>query len=123
MATTSVNGPSFLALQVDDVDRAARFYEDTVGMVRAPQSPPGAVVFATAPIAFGVRSPLPGTDLATGLPGLGVALWFACDDAPALHDRLVSEGVEIVTPLFDGPFGATFVFRDPQGYAITMHTG
>lgn len=123
MASTSVTGPSFLALQVDDVDRAARFYEDTVGMVRAPQSPPGAVVFATSPIAFGVRSPLPGTDLAVGTPGLGVALWFACEDATVLHDRLVAEGVEIVTPPFDGPFGTTFVFSDPQGYAVTMHTG
>lgn len=105
------------------MERAASFYENTVGMVRAPQSPPGAAVFATSPIAFGVRSPLPDTDLAAGLPGLGVALWFACEDARALHNHLAAEGVDIVTPPFSGPFGDTFAFRDPEGYAITMHTG
>ena len=123
MAITTVTGPSFLALQVADVERVVSFYENIVGMVRAPQSPPGAVVFATSPIAFGVRGPLPDTDLAAGLPGLGVALWFACEDARALHDHLAAEGVDIVTPPFASPFGDAFAFRDPAGYVITMHTG
>lgn len=121
MTTATVSGPSFLALQVSDVPRAAAFYEDKLGLVRAPVSPPGAVVFATSPIAFAVREPLPGVDLTSGQPGLGVALWLATDDAQALHDHLAAEGVAILTPPFDGPFGLTFVFRDPEGYAVTIH--
>ena len=61
----TVTGPDFLALQVADLERAAAFYEERLGLRRAPQSPPGAVVFATTPVAFAVREPLPGTDLAS----------------------------------------------------------
>jgi predicted enzyme related to lactoylglutathione lyase len=121
MSTTAVTGPSFLALQVRDLDSAAAFYEAKLGLTRAPQSPPGAIVFTTSPIAFAVREPLPGTDLDSGQPGLGVALWLAAKNAADLHARLDADGVPIVTEPFDGPFGLTFVFRDPDGYAVTVH--
>lgn len=114
-------GPDFVALQVHDLERAAAFYETELGLVRAPQSPPGAVVFATSPVPFAVRDPLPGVDLDDGQPGLGVALWMAADDVPGLHARLSAHGVPIITEPFDGPFGATFVLRDPDGYCVTVH--
>ncbi|WP_434439253.1 VOC family protein [Lentzea sp. E54] len=119
----TVTGPDFLALQVRDLDRAAEFYETHLGLRRLPVSPPGAVVFGTAPIPFAVREPVPGTDLdaAHPHPGLGVALWLHSDDAQALHDRLAGAGIPIVTAPFDGPFGRTFVFADPDGYVITIH--
>ena len=117
----TVTGPSFLALQVRDVESAAAFYENKIGLERAPQSPPGAVVFTTTPVPFAVRAPSPGTDLGSGQPGLGVALWFASTDAQDLHDRLAAADVPILVPPFDGPFGRTFTFRDPEGYAVTVH--
>lgn len=119
----TVTGPDFIALQVPDLERAASFYETHLGLHRAPQSPPGAVVFATTPVAFAVREPLPGVDVSArgAQPGLGVALWFAGDDAQGLHDRLVDAGVAIVATPFDGPFGRTFTFRDLDGYAVTVH--
>ena len=81
-------------------------------------------VFDTHPIPFAVREPLPGVDLgATERPGLGVALWLHTDDARALHDALSAGGVTIVAPPVDGPFGATFSFLDPDGYAVTVHDG
>jgi predicted enzyme related to lactoylglutathione lyase len=121
MTTTTVTGPSFLAIQVRDIEAAAAFYETHLGLSRAPQSPPGAVVFTTSPIAFVVRTPLPGTDLESGQPGLGVALWMAAGNAQELHDRLAADGVTILTAPFQGPFGLTFVFRDLDGYAVTIH--
>lgn len=119
----TVTGPDFIALQVRDVERAAAFYEQHLGLVRAPAGPPGAVVFRTEPVAFAVRTPLPGVELdAPGArPGLGVALWLATDDAQGLHDRLVEAGVTIAVAPFDGPFGRTFTLVDPDGYAITLH--
>ncbi|WP_433784103.1 VOC family protein [Actinomycetospora sp. CA-101289] len=118
----TVTGPSFVALQVRDLERAATFYETHLGLTRA-AGPPGAVVFATAPIAFAVREPLPGVDLdaASPRPGLGVALWLRTDDAQALHDRLSEADVPIVAAPVDGPFGRQFTFTDPDGYAITLH--
>jgi predicted enzyme related to lactoylglutathione lyase len=118
---STVTGPDFVALQVRDLEQAASFYERQLGLRRAPASPPGAVVFATEPIPFAVREPLPGTDLDAGRPGLGVALWLRADDAQALHDRLAGKGVPILTEPFDSPFGRAFVLRDPDGYAVTIH--
>lgn len=118
----TVTGPSFIALQVRDLERAADFYETRLGLRRA-AGPPGAVVFATTPIAFAVREPLPGVDLdaASPRPGLGVALWLHADDAQALHDQLSAAGVPIPASPTDGPFGRQFTFTDPDGYAVTVH--
>ena len=54
----SVTRPDFVALQVFDLDRSARFYTERFGMGRAPASPPGAMVFTTEPIAFAIREPM-----------------------------------------------------------------
>lgn len=118
---STVTGPDFLALQVPDLERAAAFYEQKLGLRRAPASPPGAVVFATKPIPFAVREPLPGTDLDAGRPGLGVALWLRAEDTQAMHDQLAAQDVPILTEPSDGPFGRTFVFQGPDGYAVTIH--
>jgi predicted enzyme related to lactoylglutathione lyase len=80
------------------------------------------VVFATEPVPFAVREPLPGVDLdAVERPGLGLSLWFRTTDAQALHDRLHAAGIPIVKAPEDGPFGRMFTFVGPEGYAITTH--
>lgn len=119
----SVTGPDFVALQVRDTERAAEFYQSKLGLRRLPESPPGAVVFATTPIPFAVREPLPGVDLdaATPRPGAGVALWMHADDAQELHDLLAAAGVQILSAPSDTAFGRAFTFVDPDGYAVTVH--
>jgi len=117
----SVTGPDFVALQVRDLERSARFYTERLGLQRAPVSPPGAVVFTTTPIPFAVREPMVDLD-ATSRLGWGVALWLkASEDIDGLHGDLAGSGVPIVTPPFDSPFGRTFAFADPDGYVITVH--
>jgi predicted enzyme related to lactoylglutathione lyase len=119
----TVTGPTFIALQVRNLERAADFYETRLGLQRTPMAPPGAVVFDTKPAMFAVREPLPGVDLdaARPHPGIGIALWLHADDAQALHDELAAAGVPIVVAPFDSPFGRTFTFSDPDGYAINIH--
>ncbi|MBA3798303.1 MAG: VOC family protein [Geodermatophilaceae bacterium] len=119
----AVTGPTFIALQVRNIERAAEFYETRLGLKRTPAAPPGAVVFDTKPASFAVREPLSGVDLdeARPNPGIGVALWLHADDAQALHDSLAADGVPITVAPFDSPFGRTFTFTDPDGYAITIH--
>lgn len=118
----TVSGPDFIALQVRDLDRSAQFYESRLGLRRLPAAPPGAVVFDTAPVPFAVREPLPGIDLdAVPQPGLGVALWMRCDAVAELHESLRAAGVPVLRAPEPGPFGLTFTFADPDGYAITVH--
>lgn len=74
-------------------------------------------------MALAVRDPLPGTDLDAGRPGLGVALWFPTPDTQALHDQLIANDVEILTPVTDSPFGPMFSFTGPEGYVLTVHQG
>ncbi|QIB33141.1 VOC family protein [Ancylobacter pratisalsi] len=114
-------GPDFIGIQAADLDAARVFYTDVVGLKVAANSPPGAVVFDTTPVPFAVRTPLVDLGDADKL-GWGVAIWFGCDDADALHDHLAEHGTPIVFPPKDGPFGRYFAFRDPFGYTITPHT-
>jgi predicted enzyme related to lactoylglutathione lyase len=78
------------------------------------------VVFETRPVPFAVREPLVDLDAVAEL-GWGVALWLKSEDVEKNHDDLVGHGVRIVTPPFDGPFGRTFAFADPDGYVVTLH--
>lgn len=114
-------GPDFIGIQVEDLDAARTFYTEVVGLKLAPHAPPGAVVFDTQPIPFAVRTPVIDISDKDRL-GWGVALWFGCDDADALHDHLVQHGATIAFAPKDGPFGRYFAFQDPFGYAITAHT-
>jgi len=77
-------------------------------------------VFATEPIPFAVREPTADLD-AAGRRRQGDALRLKADDIDRLHDDLAADGVAIVTAPFDGPFGRTFAFADPDGYVITLH--
>lgn len=118
---TTPIGPDFIALQVRDLATSSTFYREVFGFELASHAPPGAVIFKTAPIALALREPLhPLPD--TGALGVGMVLWIACEDADALHDRVVKRGGVILNALADGPFGRFFVAADPDGYAITFHT-
>jgi predicted enzyme related to lactoylglutathione lyase len=116
----AVTGPDFIALQVRDLEAAATFYEEVVGLTRAPFSPPHAVVFDTQPT-FAVRDPAPEVDLEAGPLGLGVALGLHDPEAVTLHDTVAAAGATVVQAPFEGPFGMTFVFQDLDGYHVTVH--
>ncbi len=79
-------------------------------------------MFDAKPIPLAGRKPLVDLDVAGGQLGWGAAIWFACDDADALHERLKAEGVGVLSPPKPGPFGRHFAFRDPFGHAVTAQT-
>lgn len=118
---TTPMGPDFIALQVRDLAASRKFYVEIFGFDPAPQSPPGAVVFKTAPIPLALREPIRPLP-ETGPLGVGMVLWIACADADVLHDLILARGGAILSPPADGPFGRFFVTADPDGYAITFHT-
>src|SRR5258706_407595 len=49
------------------------------------------------------------------------AVWLKADEVARLAGALADHGVPVVPPPFDGPFGRTFAFADPDGYVITVH--
>jgi predicted enzyme related to lactoylglutathione lyase len=115
-----LTGLDFAALQVSDMERSEDFYTRILGLEVDAQGPPHAIVFATQPIPFAIREP--NIDLAAANRlGWGAALWFACDDADALHSKVVEAGAPVLSPPADGPFGRFFVIADPDGYALTIH--
>lgn len=99
----AVTGPDFVALQVRHLPTSVAFYEQRLGLTRAPAGPPGAVVFATQPIPFAVREPLVDLDAVDHLCW-GIALWLACDDADALCQELPDADVAIAAEPSEGPF-------------------
>ncbi|WP_053351612.1 VOC family protein [Leucobacter musarum] len=112
----------FLSLQVRDRAASADFYERLVGLTALPAPNPVVSLFTTGGLTFAVRDLLPGTDLESGQPGVGIALWFHSDDTLRLHDRLATAGVEIAEAPTDGKFGMQFTFVDPDGYRMTVHS-
>lgn len=113
--------PDAVGLQVRDVERAAEFYRRHFGFESDPSAPPGVVLFKTDTIPFLIREPLPGTNLDAGPVGNGISISLRVEHAQALHDRLKAAGVAILLDPFDTPIGRTFMFRDPEGYALAIH--
>ena len=116
-----VIGPDFISLQVKDLEASKRFYTEHLGLSAAERSPPGAFLFDTTPVPFAIRNPIVDLSASTHL-GWGMSVWLACDDADAFYEKLKADGVTIISALQDGPFGRFFSFRDPDGYAVTLHT-
>jgi len=114
-------GPDFIGIQAEDLQAARAFYGARLGLPVL-QENPEAIVFDSKPAPFAVRKPLMDLEAAQGKLGWGIALWFGCDDADALHEELKAAGIVIAFPPKDGPFGRYFAFRDPFGYTITVHT-
>ena len=50
-------GPSFLPIQVTDIERSKAFYTEILGLEIDPKGPPHAYVFKTEPVAFAIREP------------------------------------------------------------------
>lgn len=121
MRPTAVTpSPGFISITVGDVERSAAFYERYLGAVRDTfDFGPGAVAFVGWPtFALGSGRPALPKGAATACP---IQLWWRASDAGALHDRAAADGVPILSPPVDGPFGRTFTMTDPDGYRITVY--
>jgi predicted enzyme related to lactoylglutathione lyase len=114
-------GPDFISLQVRNLAASRAFYTEVLGLTVDPQfDTPEVIVFDSTTIPFSLRQSTVNSDGAPQ-PGWGVALWIDCDNVNELHAKLEAAGATIITPPFDGPFGRTFVFADPDGYRITVN--
>jgi predicted enzyme related to lactoylglutathione lyase len=114
-------GPDFISLQVRDLSASRAFYIETLGLTEDTRfSAPDFILFDTNSIPFALREAKVNMNDAQQR-GWGMTLWIDCDHVNELHARLEAAGATIITPPFDGPFGRTFVFADPDGYRITAN--
>ncbi len=114
-------GPDFINLQVRNLSASRTFYTELLGLAEDPHfKAPGVVIFDSSTIPFALSEATVNLDEAPQ-PGWGIALWIDCDEVDALWTRLDAAGATIIKPPFDGPFGRTFVFADPDGYRITAN--
>ncbi len=114
-------GPDFLSLQVRDFSTSRAFYTEVLGLtVDERFDAPDFVLFDTTTIPFALTQAKVNLD-ETPQPGLGITLWIDCDNVDELQARMQAAGATIITPPFDGPFGRTFIFADPDGYRITAN--
>jgi len=114
-------GPDFINLQVRDLSASCTFYTEVLGLPIDPHfSAPGVVLFDSTTIPFALSESKINLDEAPH-PGWGMAFWIDCDNVSELHAKMVAAGANIIQPPYDGPFGRTFSFADPDGYRITAN--
>ncbi len=114
-------GPDFISLQVRNLSASRAFYTEMLGFtIDSRFDAPDFVLFDTNTIPFALSEAKVNLD-EVPQPGLGVTLWIDCDHVNELHTKLEAARVTIITPPYDGPFGRTLVFADPDGYRITVN--
>jgi len=107
---------NFVIFSVPNLAEARRFYTEKLGLAVAAEQP-GFIQFER-PDGSGATFAL-GED-AAAKPFQNVELWWAVEDVDATHAALVAQGVEIVDPPTDMPFGRTLAIKDPAGNTLHM---
>lgn len=80
-----------ISMRAHDVDRAVRFYRDTLGLPFLFAAPPRLAFFDCGGVRLMLSSPEPGFDHP------GSVLYFAVDDIRQTHEALTSRGVAFRT--------------------------
>lgn len=80
-----------ISMRAQDVDRAVRFYRDTLGLPFLFAAPPRLAFFDCHGVRLMLSTPEPGFDHP------GSVLYFAVEDIRAMHDTLRSRGVAFRT--------------------------
>ena len=114
-------GPDFISLQVRNLAASRAFYTEVLGLTIDQRfNTPDFVLFDSTTIPFALSEAKVNLD-EIPQPGLGVTFWIDCDHINELYAAMQTAGVTIITPPYDGPFGRTIVFADPDGYRITAN--
>lgn len=106
-----VLGLNYVMLHLPNVAEVKDFYTELLGLKIEEQNP-GFIQFER-PGGNGATLAVSNFENADALARL--ELWWFVDDAQATYDKFVKQGVEIIAPLEDKPFGRAFGVKDPSG--------
>jgi methylmalonyl-CoA/ethylmalonyl-CoA epimerase len=90
-ATSGLSQIHQISMRTHDVDRAVRFYRDTLGLPFLFAAPPRMAFFDCKGVRLMLSTPEPGFDHP------GSVLYFAVDDIRAMHNTLKGRGVAFRT--------------------------
>jgi predicted enzyme related to lactoylglutathione lyase len=93
-----ISGVSKVVIEVEDQDRAKRFWTETMG--------------------FGLGEPAEQRATPDDLPTSNVM--FGCDDLTATYEELSARGVGFPQPPEEQPFGSWSMFDDAQGNRFAL---
>ena len=109
----------FIAVPVQDRDRAARFYEETLGLARNPNSTETWVEFETGNVTLALVEPTTAGQDFTPLPFGAIVL--RVPDVDAARAKLDEAGVEVVGETWDSGVCNGAIFKDSEGNGLAVH--
>lgn len=118
---SAVRRVAFTMLPVQDVERARRFYEGTLGLTAGLHGGRGGLWWVEYDLPGGGCIALTNTRGHTPSASAGATLALEVDDLPALIDRLKGAGAHVPGELVRGPRCHMITCLDSEGNALLLH--
>jgi len=109
----------FIAVPVQDRERAARFYEETLGLRKNPNSTDTWIEFETGNVTLALVDPPSAGQPFVPLP-FG-AIVIRVPDVEAAKAKLQEAGVEFTGEIWDSGVCNGAVFKDSEGNGLAVH--
>ena len=109
----------FIAVPVQDRERAARFYGETLGLRRNPNSTETWVEFETGNVTLALVDPPAAGQPFVPLPFGSIVI--RVPDVDVARARLEEAGLEVVGETWDSGVCNGAVFRDSEGNGLAVH--
>jgi catechol 2,3-dioxygenase-like lactoylglutathione lyase family enzyme len=109
----------FIAVPVEDRERAAKFYEETLGLERNPNSTDTWVEFETGNVTLALVEPEKHGMTFSPLPFGAIAI--RVPDVAEARRKLEDAGVEFKGEIWDSTVCHGAAFADPDGNGLLLH--
>ena len=109
----------FIAVPVEDRERAARFYEETLGLRKNPNSTDTWIEFETGNVTLALVDPPSAGQPFVPLPFGSIVI--RVPDVEAAKGKLQEAGVEFVGETWDSGVCNGAVFKDSEGNGFALH--
>jgi predicted enzyme related to lactoylglutathione lyase len=109
----------FIAVPTKDRDRAEKFYGETLGLERNPNSTDTWVEYETGNVTLALVDPESAGQPFTPLPFAAIVL--RVDDVDEAREKLQDAGIEFLAETFDSGVCNGAAFKDPDGNGLMLH--
>jgi predicted enzyme related to lactoylglutathione lyase len=109
----------FIAVPVQDRERAARFYEETIGLTRNPNSTETSIEFETGNVTLALVDPPSAGQPFVPLPFGSIVI--RVPDVETARTKLRDAGVEVAGETWDSGVCNGAAFTDTEGNGLAVH--